>query len=156
MVEKQETVWRNGHGFRGDAEQSARMGRPYIACFKCGTRADGSGAARPCVGHYVKMMGYGGTICFDIVVEPKGRRKSFEQSLELDVDGLGAYLDFIRQFTKDNRGHADWHWKNADREFPCSTCDGPMGDEARRLEASQREAIDAEVAPPKLGAGATA
>lgn len=157
----QEAVWRNGHRFvlrpelssvDHDAAKGTVTPRPYIACSKCGTRADGADAVRACIGHSVRVPPSGSGLEFDVAFTPKGR-KTIEERVWLDIDALGAYIDFIRAFPADSRGHGDWHWRNADRPFPCETCPGPGGEAARRREVSRRDAIDAEVAPSRLPAG---
>jgi hypothetical protein len=157
-----ETVWRNKHGFRlkpelcsTDYSTTPPTVTPYVACFKCGDRADGPRALRQCLGVYAKFYAGTGTLVVPVTVTPNGR-KPITEDIHLDVDGLIELVEILRQFPKDEygrseRGHGFWHWQNPDREFPCSMCPDPIGEAARRLESAQRDAIDVDAVPLAAG-----
>jgi len=156
---EEEVIWRNGHGFRNRPELAmhspGKPSRPYIDCKKCGTRADAADAARPCIGYPVHIPPSGHGLNIEVEFTPKGR-KPITERIWFDIDALGALLDLARQFPRENRGHAYWHWRNPDREYPCETCPGPGGEAARRLAAGKATAIDAAFREePKALPGAT-
>ena len=59
---------------------------------------------------------------------------------------LGANLNDPRI---EGDGHALWHVRNPEREVPCWSC----GPEGKRLAEGRSNAIEAELAPPKLPEG---
>lgn len=160
-----ETIFRNGHAFQnfpesamiGYALDGTRTVTPYIACRSCGTRADTESAHRQCLGIYADF--WHGPECVGITVEvkPKGR-KAIEERVLLRPEGIVELARYLgapgvergKNGHDGGFGHAFWHWNRPEATYPCAQCPSPLGDVARRLEAAQRDAIDADIAPAKL------
>lgn len=149
--EHEKTIYRNGHAFRLDLERS-RTDHAYIACLACHARADGPLALRQCAGVYVFFRHGISDIAMHVEIAPKGR-KPIRETVGIHAAAIAELGRFFAAVGADDYGHAFWHWSNADRDYPCSTCPSPLGDAVRRLEDMQRDAIDIEPAVPKLPAG---
>lgn len=139
-----EPVWHNGHKFVLDADLTLLMEAPVATCAKCGHRSDSAyGQMRPCLGHDLYIPPTGNGLHLQVEFTPKGR-KTIKESVWLDIDALGALLDLARQMSREHRGHAYWHWRNPERDFPCDSCPSPLGDTERALVKARAEAIDVE------------